>query len=101
MATRRADDIARALLTKGMERDEAHHHMYRKSIDGVTHLVTRISHGGSKDINDSLGKLMANQCCLQLREFWQLVDCAMTEAAWDEVVRERCAASGRNPFLGR
>ena len=99
MATRPASDIERALLEKGMERDEKHHHMYRKTLEGVTHLVTRMSHGGGA-IDNSLGKLMANQCCLQLQEFWRLVDCPLTEEEWDELVRERCA-EGRNPFLGR
>lgn len=91
--------MERALLDKGMERDENHHHMFRKSLGGVTHLVTRVSHG-SRDINDRLGKLMANQLCLQLREFWQLIDCSLSEEAWNALIRERCA-EGRNPFLGR
>lgn len=82
-----------------MGRDENHHHMFRKSLGGVTHLVTRVSHS-SGDINDRLGKLMANQLCLQLREFWQLVDCSLSEEAWDALIRARCAG-GRNPFLGR
>ncbi len=89
--------MASALTAKGMVRDESHHHMYRKTIEGVTTLVTRMSHG-SGEINDFLGKLMANQCCLQLREFWQLIDCPLTEQQWDEKVRERCR-DGRNPFL--
>src|SRR5262249_37729817 len=73
--------------------------MYRKTLEGVTHLVTRISHG-SGEIDNYLGKLMANQLCLQLAEFWRLVDCALTEDQWDALVRERCAG-GRNPFPGR
>ncbi len=99
MATRAVGVVERALLDKGMERDEAHHHMFRKSVEGVTHLVTRISHG-AREIDDGLGKLMANQCCLQLREFWDLVDCPLDEAEWDARVTERCAG-GRNPFTGR
>jgi len=97
--TRSAADVERALLDKGMERDENHHHMFRKTVDGVTQLVTRISHG-SDEINDSLGKLMGNQLCVQLREFWRLVDCPLTEDEWDRIVRERCV-DGRNPFLFR
>lgn len=41
---------------------------------------------------------MANQCCLQLREFWNLVDCPLSEEEWDALVADRCA-DGRNPFL--
>ena len=99
MATRRAEQVAQALLDKGMAQDEKHHHMFRKSLEGVTHLVTRISHS-AKEIDDGLGKRMANQCCLQLREFWRLVDCPLSEDDWDELIRERCPG-GRNPFLGR
>jgi hypothetical protein len=97
--TRPAGVVAQALLDKGMERDQNHHTMYRKKLAGVTHLVTRISHS-SGEIDDGLGKLMANQCCLQLREFWNLIDCPLTETEWDALVREQCS-QGRNPFLGR
>lgn len=82
-----------------MERDESHHTMFRKTIEGVTHLVTRISHS-SKEIDDGLAKLMANQLCLQQSEFWELIDCPLSEADWDEIVEDRCA-DGTNPFLRR
>jgi hypothetical protein len=91
--------IEAALLAKGMEADESHHHMFRKTLDGVTHLVTRTSHSMA-EVGDSLAKRMANQCCVQVREFWELVDCTLTEEQWDAKVRERCVG-GRNPFLGR
>jgi hypothetical protein len=99
VTTYRVGVVEQALLDKGMERDENHHHMFRKTIEGVTHLVTRTSHD-AKEIDDHLGLLMAKQCCLQLREFWRLVECPLGEAGWDRLVRERCA-EGRNPFLGR
>ena len=99
MTTRRTQVVRQALLNKGMEQDENHHEMYRKTIEGVTHLVTRISHS-RRQIDDGLGKLMATQCCLYLREFWQLVDCPLSEEEWDNLVRNRCRG-GRNPFLGR
>jgi hypothetical protein len=92
-------EVEAALLAKGMERDESHHHMFRKTIDGVTHLVTRTSHGAN-EIGDGLAKLMANQCCLQLGEFWNLVDCPLSEDDWNALVATRCV-DGRNPFLRR
>lgn len=55
--------------------------MFRKTIAGVTQLVTRTSHG-AREINDGLAKLVANQCCLQLREFWDLVECPLDEEEW-------------------
>jgi hypothetical protein len=60
VTTRRAAAVETALLEKGMERDENHHHMFRKTLEGVTHLVTRTSHAGY-DIDDNLGRRMANQ----------------------------------------
>jgi hypothetical protein len=71
--------------------------MFTKDLDGVTQLITRISHGAD-EIGDTLAKRMANQCCLRPREFWQLVDCPLSEEQWDALVRERCI-DGRNPFL--
>lgn len=97
--TRATATVEAALLDKGMERDENHHHMFRKTIEGVTHLVTRTSHGSS-EINDHLAGLMGKQLCLQVKEFWRLVDCPLSEAEWDRLVEERCR-DGRNPFLGR
>lgn len=97
MATQRATTVASALEAKGMERDENHHHMFRKQVGGVTTLVTRISHG-VKDIDDGLGRLMGNQLCLNLREFWELIECPLTEERWDALVAERCQ-DGLNPFL--
>ena len=91
--------MADALVAKGMVRDENHHHMFRKSVNGVTTLITRISHG-SNEIDEGLGKLMANQCALQLKEFWALVDCTMTAEQWDALVAQRCP-DGRNPFMRR
>jgi hypothetical protein len=99
MAVVPVGNVERALLDKGMERDESHHHMFRKTIEGVTQLITRISHSAG-EIDDGLGKLMASQLCLQLREFWRLVDCNLSEEAWEQLVRQRCTG-GRNPFLRR
>jgi hypothetical protein len=95
---RKAAAVESALEAKGMARDENHHHMFRKEIDGVTQLVTRVSHSRG-EINDHLGKLMGNQCCLQLKEFWELVDCTLTQEDWDALVEKRCR-NGKNPFLG-
>jgi hypothetical protein len=99
VATRKASDVAKALVDKGMTAHESHHTMFRKTIDGVTTVVTRISHGADT-IGDDLGKRMANQCYLQLREFWELVDCTLSEDEWDRLITQR-SVGGRNPFMGR
>lgn len=97
MATQKAKKVAAALLAKGMLRYESHHHMFKKEIDGVTTIVTRMSQSGH-EINDDLAKRMGNQCVLTLREFWNLVDCSLSADDWDSLIRQRCA-DGRNPFL--
>ena len=99
MATRPASDVASALEAKGMERDENHHHMFRKTMEGVTTLVTRLSHSGG-EVDNGLANMMSNQLCLQLKEFWRLIDCPLSEEDWEQIVAERCP-DGRNPFLGR
>jgi hypothetical protein len=98
MPTRPVADVEAALLLKGMQQDENHHHMFRKEIDGVTTLVTRTSHN-AQEINDHLAGLMGKQLCLQQREFWQLVDCPLGEEEWDALIAARCP-DGRNPFIG-
>lgn len=97
MATRTTKQVAQALEAKGMQRTESHHHMFRKEVDGVTTLVTRVSHD-AKEIGDGLGLLMGRQLCLHLKEFWRLVDCPLSEEDWDAIVESRCQ-DGRNPFF--
>jgi hypothetical protein len=80
-----------------MERDENHHHMFRKQVEGVTTLVTRMSHN-AQEVDSGLAGMMGKQLCLQLKEFWELVDCPMTQEKWEQIVAERCP-DGRNPFL--
>jgi hypothetical protein len=91
--------VQAALIAKGMVPDENHHHMLRKKIDGVTELVTRISHS-SPDIRRDLATLMARQCALTTSEFWRLIECPLSEKDWNKLVKERCV-DGRNPFIGR
>jgi len=73
--------------------------MFRKTVDGVITRATRMSPNGSV-INNGFSKLIATQCCLRLKEFWDLVDCTVSEDDWNNVVAERCA-SWRNAFLNR
>lgn len=96
-----ASDIRDALLAKGMTQDSGDHEMFRKELEGVTTLVTKLSHRGrSHDVPDSLASAMAKQTCLQLAEFKDLVSCHLTEEGWDKKIRERCVG-GQNPFMRR
>ena len=87
------------LLAKGMAQHENHHHMLTKTVDGVTEVVTRMSHDGKKEISGTLAKLMGHQCFLHPAEFWNLIDCPLSEDAWKKLIAERCV-DGRNPFIG-
>lgn len=91
--------VRQALLDKGMSPDEGDHEFFRKNITGVNHLVTKVSHSG-KDIEDAKATRMANQLCLQLGEFWRLIDCSLSERDWETIVRQRCP-NGTNPFMRR
>ncbi|MFQ6170354.1 hypothetical protein ACK8HX_02005 [Oryzobacter sp. R7] len=75
-----------------------HHKMFRLDVEGVTTLVTRVSHGSGGEIDDHLAKLMANQCCLKVSEFRELVACPLTQEQWLALIKERCAG-GKNPFM--
>jgi len=89
--------IESGLRAKGLESYENHHQMWHKSIDGVTHIVTRISHRRG-EVSDKEARLMARQCVLQLREFWRLIDCSLSEEQWHDLVKQR-VVDGRNPFV--
>jgi hypothetical protein len=78
--------------------DENHHFMLRKKLEGVTTLVTRMSRDGA-DIRGDRAGLMASQCALYTSEFWQLVECPLSQEQWEELIKQRCA-DGRNPFIG-
>ena len=91
--------VKAALLAKGMVPDENHHHMLRKKVGGVTTVVTRMSHD-DKEIRGDLIGLMARQCYLHAAEFWDLINCPLSEKHWEELITERCVG-GRNPFIGQ
>lgn len=98
-ATARA--VITALTAKGMVPYENDHHMFKKTIGGVTTLITSTSHD-DREIRGALATLMARQCCLKVSEFWNLVDCSLSQQQWDERVQKYVTeAGGRNPFLGR
>lgn len=90
----KASDVAKSLERKGMTPTNTHHVMYRKVVsDGGGPVITRISHG-AKEISQSLISKMARQCELTSQEFRALVECSLSEVAWDELVRVRRSAQG-------
>lgn len=77
--------IIAALRSKGAEVRQSHHAMVTKRIDGVTFVVTRVSHG-RKDVPKGVMRAIAGQCHLTLPQFVDLVDCPLSEADWDELI---------------
>lgn len=77
--------IIAALRSKGAEVRQSHHAMVTKRIDGVTVVVTRVSHG-RKDVSKGVVRAMAKQCHLTLPQFLDLVDCPLNEDDWNELI---------------
>lgn len=83
-----------------MVADESGHHiMLRKKIDGVTTVFTRMSHN-DQEIRGNLIGLMARQCYLKAPEFWDLIDCPLSEKDWEKKIKKR-SEDGRNPYIGQ
>jgi hypothetical protein len=59
--------------------------MLRGKVDGITTLVTWMSHD-DKEIRGDLIGLIARQCCLKGPEFWDLIDCPLSKEGWDKLV---------------
>lgn len=97
MTVLRTRDVRAALTAKGMEPADAHHKMFSKTHDGLITLKTRVSHG-STTIGDELISRMAKQCALRTAEFVALIECTLSQEAWEALVSERCVG-GRNPYL--
>ena len=88
---RRSNDVARALKRKGFAEEISGHHVYYWYVteDGLRSAVnTRISHGGSHDIGDTLLGLMAKQCKLPKRHFVELVDCTLDQPGYEKILRD-------------
>lgn len=79
--------VEQALLKKGFEQDETHHHIfvYRTEAGLLTPIRTRTSHGGKTLDNHLLGE-MAKQCRLDRSHFLDLVDCPLSRSAYESSV---------------
>lgn len=89
MTARSASKIKNALTKKGMNSTEGTKHvMFTLKVDGVAEVVTRMSRN-LRDIDDYLGSQMAKQCLLSNREFWELIDCTLSEADWVAIIKRK------------
>jgi hypothetical protein len=79
--------VEQALLKKGFEQDERHHHffLYRAENGLLSNIRTKTSHSG-KELDDYLLGTMARQCHLDKKQFLGLVDCPLSRADYEREV---------------
>lgn len=88
---RKARQVESALLTKGFRRADSKHRKFRyhKSNGAETGIRTLLSHGGNREIGDSLLATMARQCRLTRREFERLIDCPLSQEQYEDLLKAR------------
>ena len=84
-------DIERSLKRKGfIERQSDHKVFLYKTMDGVeTSIMTHMSHGSRKSVEDHLINAMAKQCRLKKSEFVDLVKCPIDREKYEAFLKER------------
>lgn len=83
-------DVEASLRKKGFREDNRHHHyfIYHTSDGRKSTVKTHTSHSG-KDLDVSLVKQMAKQCFLSRDQFQQLVDCPLSQEAYEKLLQEQ------------
>jgi len=87
---RKRKEVESALISKGFEQHDTHHHMfvYYTQKGKKTTLRTRTSHS-MREIGDNLLGQMARQCGLRKKDFLDLVDCPLDRKGYEKKVKER------------
>ena len=88
---RSRDAVEKGLLSKGFRQNNSHHRFFvYYTLAGVkSRIKTKTSHA-ARDIDRYLISQMAKQCGgLAFNEFLQLVDCPLTQAAFEKRVKDR------------
>lgn len=81
--------LERGLLRKGFRVVESRHRQYRyyKLNGDRTSVQTLTSHGSDRDISDHRLGQMARQLDLTRRQFDQLIDCTLSQADYEAIMR--------------
>ena len=81
--------LERGLLRKGFRVVESRHRQYRYyTVNGSrTNVQTLTSHGSDRDIGDHRLGQMARQLNLTRRQFDQLIDCSLSQADFEAMMR--------------
>lgn len=82
--------VERGLLRNGFRRTDTHHRRFvYHTLDGEEPqpVATIMSHGADRDISDRLLGLMARQLRLTRRQFDDLIDCRLSQADYEAMLR--------------
>ena len=82
--------VERGLLRKGFRRTDTHHRRftyYSLAGEEVSSATTIMSHGSDRDISDHLLGQMARQLHLTRRQFDELIDCRLSQADYEAMLR--------------
>ena len=83
---RKQREVEKGLCRKGFRRAESHHHFFIYYWFGgeKTHLFTKTSHGNS-ELSDYLLGRMARQINLSKSQFFELVDCTISQQSYEDL----------------
>ena len=86
---RKAREVRRGLRRKGFRKTDARHRKYQYfALDGQEGGVnTLMSHGSDREISDQLLGRMARQLHLTRRQFDDLIDCRLSQADYEAMLR--------------
>ena len=87
---RKARAVERGLLRKGFRiLNSRHRHFGYVKLDGqaANHVATVMSHGSDRDLDDGLLAKMARQLRLTRRQFDDLIDCRLSQADYEAILR--------------
>ena len=82
--------VERGLLRKGFRLTDTHHRRFvYHTLDGEEPqpVTTIMSHGADRDISDQLLAKMARQLFLTRRQFDDLIDCRLSQADYEAMLR--------------
>ena len=87
---RKARLVERGLLRKGFRLTDTHHRRFAYHTLGGEEpqpVTTIMSHGADRDIGDRLLAMMARQLHLTRRQFDDLIDCGLSQADYEAIMR--------------
>lgn len=87
---RRKADVVAGLENKGFLSREGDHTFlsYFDQAGRKTSVFTKVSHGSQNEIDDNLLGMMAKQCKLPKKRFFDLIDCPLDRVEYETILRE-------------